>query len=435
MEAILGDVPEETGDYIVHEKEKSISLTAEGVGKIEKYFGLDNYSDPKNSMLCHVINQCLYANNLMKRDKDYIVKNGEVQIVDTFTGRVMDGHQFSDGLHQAIEAKERVPIRKETRTIATITYQRFFNKYKKVSGMTGTAYSERREFKTTYGLKTVVIPTNKKVIRKDRPTVIYRTRKEKYNGVLEEVKESYAKGQPMLIGTASIKTSEEIDYLLSIADIPHQVLNAKQDEREAEIIAKAGIHGTVTVATNMAGRGTDIILDEESKKAGGLKVIGTELHDSVRIDNQLRGRSGRQGDPGESVFYVSTEDRLIRLFSNDRLSQVLKKCGIEDGKPLSRRIFTRYANQAQKVVSDNHYGTRKSVLEYDMVNDRQRDLVYGERRKILADRMCPENSGNALNILWTCWYRKRNPVPLSPKCTVQSQTFHSPVTKNSQKRN
>lgn len=386
MEAILGDVPEETGDYIVHEKEKSISLTAEGVGKIEKYFGLDNYSDPKNSMLCHVINQCLYANNLMKRDKDYIVKNGEVQIVDTFTGRVMDGHQFSDGLHQAIEAKERVPIRKETRTIATITYQRFFNKYKKVSGMTGTAYSERREFKTTYGLKTVVIPTNKKVIRKDRPTVIYRTRKEKYNGVLEEVKESYAKGQPMLIGTASIKTSEEIDYLLSIADIPHQVLNAKQDEREAEIIAKAGIHGTVTVATNMAGRGTDIILDEESKKAGGLKVIGTELHDSVRIDNQLRGRSGRQGDPGESVFYVSTEDRLIRLFSNDRLSQVLKKCGIEDGKPLSRRIFTRYANQAQKVVSDNHYGTRKSVLEYDMVNDRQRDLVYGERRKILADR-------------------------------------------------
>lgn len=389
IEAILGDVPEETGDYIVHEKEKSISLTAEGVGKIEKYFGLDNYSDPKNSMLCHVINQCLYANNLMKRDKDYIVKNGEVQIVDTFTGRVMDGHQFSNGLHQAIEAKERVPVRKETRTIATITYQRFFNKYKKVSGMTGTAYSEQREFKTTYGLKTVVIPTNKKVIRKDRPTVIYRTRKEKYNGVLEEVKESYAKGQPVLIGTASIKTSEEIDYLLSIADIPHQVLNAKQDEREAEIIAKAGIRGTVTVATNMAGRGTDIILDEESKKAGGLKVIGTELHDSVRIDNQLRGRSGRQGDPGESVFYVSTEDRLIRLFSNDRLSQTLKKCGIEDGKPLSRRIFTRYANQAQKVVEDNHYGTRKSVLEYDMVNDRQRDLVYGERRKILADRDVP----------------------------------------------
>lgn len=389
IEAILGDVPEETGDYIVHEKEKSISLTAEGVGKIEKYFGLDNYSDPKNSMLCHVINQCLYANNLMKRDKDYIVKNGEVQIVDTFTGRVMDGHQFSNGLHQAIEAKERVPIRKETRTIATITYQRFFNKYKKVSGMTGTAYSERREFKTTYGLKTVVIPTNTKVIRKDRPTVIYRTRKEKYNGVLEEVKESYAKGQPVLIGTASIKTSEEIDYLLSIADIPHQVLNAKQDEREAEIIAKAGIRGTVTVATNMAGRGTDIILDEESKKAGGLKVIGTELHDSVRIDNQLRGRSGRQGDPGESVFYVSTEDRLIRLFSNDRLSQTLKKCGIEDGKPLSRRIFTRYANQAQKVVEDNHYGTRKSVLEYDMVNDQQRELVYGERRKILADRDVP----------------------------------------------
>ena len=384
MEAMLGDAPVETGDYIVHEKDKSISLTAEGIKKIETFFGLDNYSDPKNSMLCHAINQCLYANNLMKRDKDYIVKNGEVQIVDTFTGRVMDGHQFSDGLHQAIEAKEHVPIRKETRTIATITYQRFFNKYSKISGMTGTAYSERREFKTTYGMDTVAIPTNKKVIRNDRPTVIYRTKKEKYEGVLEEVKESYQKGQPVLIGTASIKTSEEVDYLLSMADIPHQVLNAKQDEKEAEIIAKAGIHGTVTVATNMAGRGTDIILDEESKKAGGLKVIGTELHDSVRIDNQLRGRSGRQGDPGESVFYVSTEDRLIRLFSNDRLSQVLKKCRVQEGKPLSKKVFGRYVKQAQRVVEDNHYGIRKSVLDYDMINDEQRDLVYGERRKILS---------------------------------------------------
>lgn len=384
MEAMLGDAPVETGDYIVHEKDKSISLTAEGIKKIETFFGLDNYSDPKNSMLCHAINQCLYANNLMKRDKDYIVKNGEVQIVDTFTGRVMDGHQFSDGLHQAIEAKEHVPIRKETRTIATITYQRFFNKYSKISGMTGTAYSERREFKTTYGMDTVAIPTNKKVIRNDRPTVIYRTKKEKYEGVLEEVKESYQKGQPVLIGTASIKTSEEVDYLLSMADIPHQVLNAKQDEKEAEIIAKAGIHGTVTVATNMAGRGTDIILDEESKKAGGLKVIGTELHDSVRIDNQLRGRSGRQGDPGESVFYVSTEDRLIRPFSNDRLSQVLKKCRVQEGKPLSKKVFGRYAKQAQRVVEDNHYGIRKSVLDYDMINDEQRDLVYGERRKILS---------------------------------------------------
>ena len=384
MEAMLGDAPVETGDYIVHEKDKSISLTAEGIKKIETFFGLDNYSDPKNSMLCHAINQCLYANNLMKRDKDYIVKNGEVQIVDTFTGRVMDGLQFSDGLHQAIEAKEHVPIRKETRTIATITYQRFFNKYNKIAGMTGTAYSERREFKTTYGMDTVVIPTNKKVIRNDRPTVIYRTKKEKYQGVLEEVKKSYQKEQPVLIGTASIKTSEEVDYLLSMADIPHQVLNAKQDEKEAEIIAKAGIHGTVTVATNMAGRGTDIILDEESKKAGGLKVIGTELHDSVRIDNQLRGRSGRQGDPGESVFYVSTEDRLIRLFSNDRLSQVLKKCGVEEGNPLSKKIFRRYVKQAQRTVEDNHYGIRKSVLDYDMVNDEQRDLVYGERRKILS---------------------------------------------------
>lgn len=382
IEAMFGDSTEESGDFVVHEKEKTISLTRSGISKIEAAFGLSNYSEPQNAKLCHAINQCLYANNLMKKDKDYIVKDGEVQIVDTFTGRVMDGHQFSDGLHQAIEAKEHVPIRKENRTFATITYQRFFHKYKKICGMTGTAYSQKEEFKATYGINTVAIPTNKKVIRKDHKDCFYCTKKEKYQAVINEVNYSYQKGQPVLIGTASIKTSEEIDYLLSMEDIPHQVLNAKQDEREAEIIAKAGIHGTVTVATNMAGRGTDIILDKEAKEAGGLKVIGTELHDSVRIDDQLRGRAGRQGDPGESVFYISAEDRIIRMFAGDSL-KILLKDKSKNGSPLKNPIYNHYAKHAQKTVEDNHYGTRKDVLEYDIINDHQRELIYKARRVVL----------------------------------------------------
>lgn len=382
IEAMFGDSTEESGDFVVHEKEKTISLTKSGISKIEAAFGLSNYSDPQNVNLCHAINQCLYANNLMKKDKDYIVKDGEVQIVDTFTGRIMDGHQFSDGLHQAIEAKERVPIRKESRTLATITYQRFFHKYKKICGMTGTAYSQKEEFKATYGINTVVIPTNKKVIRRDHKDRFYCTKKEKYQAVINEVNQSYRKGQPVLIGTASIKTSEEIDYLLSMEDIPHQVLNAKQDEREAEIIAKAGIHGTVTVATNMAGRGTDIILDKEAKEAGGLKVIGTELHDSIRIDNQLRGRAGRQGDPGESVFFISSEDRIIRMFAGDSL-KILLKDKSQNGLPLKNPIYNHYAKHAQKTVEDNHYGTRKDVLEYDIINDHQRELIYKARRAVL----------------------------------------------------
>ena len=386
LDALVGELPEETGDFIVYEKEKAITLTAQGIRKIEKAFGLESFASPENTLLRHAVNQSLYANYLMKRDKDYIVKGGKVQIVDTFTGRVLDGHTYSDGLQQAVEAKERVPIRPEARTVATVTYQLFFRKYRKLCGMTGTAYTVRRELEETYGLKTVVIPTNKKLIRKDLPSVMYQTKDAKYRSVVDEVIRCSEKGQPVLVGTASVKDSEELDYLLSIADIPHQVLNAKQDEQEAEIIAKAGIHGTVTVATNMAGRGTDIILDEEARKAGGLKVIGTELHESVRIDDQLRGRSGRQGDPGESVFYVSAQDRLIRLYAGESLEKMLKKEEMGEDSPLPKRPAAHYAKHAQQVIEENLYGERKAVLAYDIVNDRQRELIYEERKRILAGR-------------------------------------------------
>ena len=381
MEAILGDIPEETGDYIVHEKEKAVALTKEGIKKVSSAFGVENYADASHRYLSHAISQCLYANTLMKKDKDYLVKDGKVYVIDVFTGRVREGHEFSDGLHQAIEAKERVQVQKETRTVATVTYQRFFCKYKKVSGMTGTASSQKREFKDTYGLATVVIPTNRPVARRDRECKVYATKKAKYGGVIREVRESMLKGQPVLIGTASVKASEELDYLLGLADIPHQVLNAKQDEKEAEIIARAGEKGTVTVATNMAGRGTDIIPDEYALKAGGLKVIGTELHDSVRIDDQLKGRSGRQGDPGESVSCVSAEDRMLRLYGGIRLAKMAEKAGESDA-PLPRRA-AKYARHAQRIVEDNHFGARKNVLEYDIVNDKQREQVYKERREIL----------------------------------------------------
>lgn len=381
MEAMLGDLPEETGDYIVHEKEKAVALTKEGFRKVSAAFGVENYADASHKFLSHAISQCLYANALMKRDKDYLVKDGKVYVIDAFTGRVREGHEFSDGLHQAIEAKERVQIQKETRTVATVTYQRFFCKYKKVSGMTGTACSQKREFRDTYGLDTVVIPTNRPVIRKDRGCSVYPTKKAKYDGVIREVRQSMLKGQPVLIGTASVKASEELDYLLSLADIPHQILNAKQDEKEAEIIAKAGEKGTVTVATNMAGRGTDIIPDDFSLKAGGLKVIGTELHESARIDDQLKGRSGRQGDPGESVSCVSAEDRMLRLYGGHRLAKMAGKA--KDGSaPLPGRA-AKYARHAQRIVEDNHFGARKNVLEYDIVNDGQREQVYRERREIL----------------------------------------------------
>lgn len=383
MDAMLGEDVHESGDFIVHEKDNIITLTDAGIKKIEDYFHLDKYSDPRYISIQHIMELALRANYLMHRDKDYIVRDDEVLIVDTFTGRIMNGRQYSDGLHQAIEAKEGVTIKKETKTIATTTYQNFFNKYRKVCGMTGTAYTERKDFKVTYGLPTVVIPTNKPVIRNDRPDMVYLTKDGKFKGVLEEVKKSVSVGQPVLIGTASVRTSEELSAYLEQAGITHQVLNAKQDAHEAEIIAQAGIHGTVTIATNMAGRGTDIILDEEAVKAGGLKVIGTERHDAQRIDNQLRGRSGRQGDPGESVFYVSTDDDMVRLFGTDRFKKVLTAGGYDHYERIDSKLFCASIQKAQQRVEDNHFGMRKNVLDYDRVNDKQRELVYAERRKLL----------------------------------------------------
>lgn len=383
MDAMLGDEVKETGDFIVHEKDSIITLTEQGISKIEEYFHLKSYSNPEYVSIQHAMDLALRANYIMRKDKDYIVQNDAVLIVDTFTGRVMNGRQYSDGLHQAIEAKEGVTIKKETKTVATTTYQNFFNKYEKVCGMTGTAYTERKDFKTTYGLDTVVIPTNKPMIRVDRPDVVYLTRKGKFKGVLEEVRKSLEKGQPVLIGTASVKSSEELSAFLESNGITHQVLNAKQDAHEAEVIARAGIHGTVTIATNMAGRGTDIILDKEAVEAGGLKVIGTERHDAQRIDNQLRGRSGRQGDPGESVFYVSTDDDMVRLFGTDRFKKILSAGGYGEDEEIGSGIFAASIQKAQRRVENNHFGMRKNVLDYDRINDRQRELVYRERRKLL----------------------------------------------------
>lgn len=384
VDALLGENVVETGDFIVHEKEHIITLTSQGIGKIEDFFKLEKYSDPKNTLIQHVMDLALRANYLMFRDKDYIVRDNSILIVDTFTGRIMNGRQYSDGLHQAIEAKEGVEIKKETKTIATTTYQNFFNKYTKMCGMTGTAYTEKKEFKSTYGLKTVVIPTNKPMIRVDRPDVVYLTKKGKFKGVVDEIKKTHAKGQPILVGTASVRTSEELSSLLEKENIPHQVLNAKQDAHEAEIIAKAGIHGTVTIATNMAGRGTDIILDKKAVEAGGLKVIGTERHDAQRIDNQLRGRSGRQGDPGESVFFLSTDDDMVRLFGTDKFKRVLEQGGYTEEEEIKNKIFISSIHKAQRRVEDNHFGMRKNVLDYDKVNDKQRELIYQERRKLLA---------------------------------------------------
>lgn len=383
VDALLGEQIHETGDFVVHEKERIITLTADGIKKIEDYFHIEKYSDSKNTLIQHVMDLALRANYLMFKDKDYIVRNDAVLIVDSFTGRIMNGRQYSDGLHQAIEAKEGVTIKKETKTVATTTYQNFFNKYEKMSGMTGTAYTEKKEFKHTYHLDTVVIPTNEPMIRIDRPDVVYITKQGKFKGVIDEIKASHEKGQPVLVGTASVHTSEELSHLLTQEGITHQVLNAKQDAHEAEIISQAGIHGTVTIATNMAGRGTDIILDKESIAAGGLKVIGTERHDAQRIDNQLRGRAGRQGDPGESVFFLSTDDDMVRLFGNDRMKKILEAGGFEKDEAIDSRILLKSIHKAQKKVEDNHFGMRKNVFDYDKVNDRQRELIYEERRKLL----------------------------------------------------
>ena len=379
ISSLLGQEITETGDFIVDEKDQIITLTAQGVEKAEKYFGIENISDAKNNELYHNIILALRANYLMRKDKDYIVKDGEVLIVDEFTGRVMPGRRYSDGLHQAIDAKEGVQIKQENYTFATITYQNLFNKYDKKCGMTGTAYTERKEFKDIYHMNVARIPTNKPCIRRDYQDSMYATKKEKFSAVVASVKASYEKGQPVLVGTSTIKDSEIMDRLLTDAHIPHTVLNAKQDEKEAEIIAKAGRYKAITIATNMAGRGTDIKLDDKAKAAGGLKVIGTTRHDSRRIDNQLRGRSGRQGDPGESKFYLSLEDDLMRLFGSERLISTFRLLGVKEGEEICHPAMSRFIRKAQKKVEYNHFAMRKRVLDYDNVNDKQREIIYSQR--------------------------------------------------------
>lgn len=380
---MLGLTRTETGDVIVHEKEKNTVLTKQGIAKIEKALGLTNYGDKKNRDIQHVVEQSLRAHYLMVRGKDYVVKDGKVAIVDEFTGRIMEGRSYSDGLHQAIEAKEHVKISPMNVTIATTTYQNFFRKYALLSGMTGTAATERLEFLDTYGLKVHVIPTNKPMIRIDDEDVLYLHKKDKYEAVVAEIQKAMKKGQPVLAGTASVEESEHLSDILDAHGIAHQTLNAVQDEHEADIIAKAGVHGTVTVATNMAGRGTDIILDDDAKKAGGLLVIGTEKHEAERIDNQLRGRSGRQGDPGRSIFYCSTEDRVMRLYGSDRFRKQLEGGVFDNGEPIPVKSVLRAIKTTQRHVELDDYAQRRDTLEYDDVNDMQREQIYAERRRIL----------------------------------------------------
>lgn len=383
IDAIMGEEIEETGDFVVDEKDKVVNLTEQGVKKVEEYFHIDNLADPENLEIQHNIILALRANNLMFRDKDYVVKDDEVLIVDEFTGRIMPGRRYSDGLHQAIEAKEHVNVRRESRTLATITFQNFFNKFAKKAGMTGTALTEEKEFRNIYGMDVIVIPTNRPVIRKDLDDAVYKTKKEKYNAVVEEVVKAHEKGQPVLVGTITIETSELISGMLKREGIPHTVLNAKFHEQEAEIVAQAGQHGAVTIATNMAGRGTDIKLDEDAREAGGLKIIGTERHESRRIDNQLRGRAGRQGDPGESQFFISLEDDLMRLFGSERLMSVFNALGVPEGEQIQHKMLTSAIEKAQEKIEYNNYGIRKNLLEYDQVNNDQREIIYKERMSVL----------------------------------------------------
>jgi len=383
LDAIMGEEIEETGDFIVNEKEKNVNLTEQGVAKVEQFFHISNLADAENLEIQHCIILALRANNLMHRDQDYVVKDNEVLIVDEFTGRIMPGRRYSDGLHQAIEAKEHVNVRRESRTLATITFQNFFNKFEKKAGMTGTAQTEEKEFRNIYGMDVIVIPTNVPVQRIDHEDAVYTTKKEKFNAVCNAVEEAYKKGQPVLVGTINIDTSELVSGLLRKRGIPHKVLNAKFHEMEAEIVADAGHHGAVTIATNMAGRGTDIKLDEDAKAAGGLKIIGTERHESRRIDNQLRGRSGRQGDPGESKFYLSLEDDLLRLFGSENLMNVFKKLGVEEGEELHHKMLSNAIEGAQKRIESNNFAIRENLLKYDEVNNEQRDVVYEQRRRVL----------------------------------------------------
>jgi preprotein translocase subunit SecA len=383
MDAIMGIEREETGDFIVNEKDKIVNLTAQGVAKVERFFRIENLADPENLEIQHNIILALRANNLMQKDHDYIVKDDEVLIVDEFTGRVMPGRRYSDGLHQAIEAKEHVKVKRESKTLATITFQNFFNKFEKKCGMTGTALTEEREFRDIYGLDVIEIPTNEPVIRIDHQDAVYKTKKEKLEAICDAVVASHEKGQPVLVGTITIESSEEISKLLRKRGIQHQVLNAKFHEMEAEIVAEAGRKGAVTIATNMAGRGTDIKLDEDARAAGGLKIIGTERHESRRIDNQLRGRAGRQGDPGESKFYLSLEDNLMRLFGSERLIAMFNALKIPDGQEIEHSSLSKAIESAQKKIESNNYGIRKNLLEYDQVNNEQREIIYAERKKVL----------------------------------------------------
>ena len=383
MNAILGEDIEETGDFIVNEKEKNINLTEDGVKKVEKFFHIENLADAENLEIQHNIILALRAHNLMFRDKDYVVKDDEVLIVDEFTGRIMPGRRYSDGLHQAIEAKEHVKVKRESKTLATITFQNLFNKYEKKSGMTGTALTEEKEFREIYGMDVVEIPTNKPVIRKDLEDAVYKTEKEKFKAVCDAIEEAHAKHQPVLVGTITIENSELLSGMLKRRGIKHNVLNAKFHELEAEIVAQAGIHDAVTIATNMAGRGTDIKLDDEAREAGGLKIIGTERHESRRIDNHLRGRSGRQGDPGESRFYISLEDDLMRLFGSERLMGIFNTLGVEDGEQIEHKMLSSAIEKAQKKIESNNFGIRKNLLEYDQVMNEQREIIYEERRRVL----------------------------------------------------
>ena len=383
MTAIMGEEIIETGDFIVNEKDKVVNLTEEGVKKVEKFFHIENLADPENLEIQHNIILALRAHNLMFRDQDYVVKDDQVLIVDEFTGRIMPGRRYSDGLHQAIEAKEHVKVRRESKTLATITFQNFFNKYAKKAGMTGTALTEEQEFREIYGMDVIEIPTNRPVQRVDLDDAVYMTKKEKFRAVVEEIKKAHEKNQPVLVGTITIETSELLSNMLRREGIAHQVLNAKFHELEAEIVAQAGVAGAVTIATNMAGRGTDIKLDEEARAAGGLKIIGTERHESRRIDNQLRGRSGRQGDPGESRFYISLEDDLMRLFGSEKLMSVFSSLGVAENEQIEHKMLSSAIEKAQRKIESNNYGIRKNLLEYDQVNNEQREIIYKERRRVL----------------------------------------------------
>ena len=383
MAAIMGEEVVETGDFVVNEKDKIVNLTEQGVKKVEKFVNIENLADPENLEIQHNITLALRAHNLMHKDQDYVVKDDEILIVDEFTGRIMPGRRYSDGLHQAIEAKEHVKVKRESKTLATITFQNFFNKYDKKGGMTGTALTEEKEFRDIYGMDVVEIPTNRPVQRKDLEDAVYMTKKEKFNAVVEAVKEAHAKQQPVLVGTITIETSELLSRMLRREGIQHNVLNAKFHELEAEIVAQAGQAGAVTIATNMAGRGTDIKLDDVAREAGGLKIIGTERHESRRIDNQLRGRSGRQGDPGESRFYISLEDDLMRLFGSERLMKVFTSLGVAENEQIEHKMLSNAIQKAQEKIEFNNFGIRKNLLDYDQVNNDQREIIYKERRQVL----------------------------------------------------